>query len=211
MKTETKAPAICYPYQNRLYINATSRCPSACSFCIKFSWDYQFRGHDLQLSGDPTVDQVIAALPADLSAFHEVIYCGYGESTYRLADMPAMSAAFRARGAKRIRLNTIGLGNAIHKRDIAADLKPVVDAVSISMNTMDPVKYVELVRPIPEIRATAFESAKAFARSCAKMIPDTTLTSVDRPDFDPTGVERFAAEIGAKFRLRPYLDDYEEE
>ncbi len=201
----TPAYAISYVYKNALYINSTSRCPSACKFCIKFSWDYRYRGSNLKLPADPSIEEILASVPSDLTPFEEVVYCGYGESTYRLADLPALSHAFRKRGAHRIRMNSIGLGNLIHGRDIAPELSPVVDAISISMNTMDPQRYLEMVRPLPEFRSRAFESAQEFCASCVKHIPDTTLTSIDAPEFDAPAVERFARKIGAQFRLRPYL------
>src|SRR5437870_3788448 len=130
--SQTQIPSthvISYVYQNGLYINSTSRCPSACKFCIKFSWDYQYRGSNLKLPHDPSVEEILNSVPENLSPYQEIVYCGYGESTYRLADMPALSRTFRERGARHIRLNSIGLGNLIHGRDIAPDLASVVDSI----------------------------------------------------------------------------------
>ena len=209
-RDQTLTSSIFYVYKNALYVNVTSRCPCACRFCIKFSWDYKFRGYDLKLADDPSIERVLSEIPADLKEFDEVVYCGYGEATYRLSDMPVFSSAFRKRGARRIRLNTIGLGNLIHGRDIVPELRPYVDAVSVSLNTLDPQKYIELVRPLPEYREKALESAKAFCRSCVKHIPETTLTTLDHPDFNAKAVEEFAVSIKAKFNLRAYLSEHEE-
>lgn len=200
---------ISYPYKNGLYINMTSRCPAACRFCIKFSWEYKFRGYDLKLPKDPPVQEILDSVPKDLSSFQEVVYCGYGESTYRLSDMPQLSSEFRRRGSKRIRLNTIGLGNSIHKRDITPDLGRVVDAVCISLNSLDLKTYEEVVRPLPEYREGAVESVKEFCRLSVKNIPDTTITTVDMSEFDAKKVEAFAKSIGARFLLRPFLDEGE--
>lgn len=202
-------PSIGYVYKDGLYLNTTSRCPSACRFCIKFSWEYKYRGYDLKLPKDPSIEKIFRELPADLQGFREVVYCGYGESTYRLADFPTLSSELRRRGARHIRLNTIGLGNLIHGRDIVPELSPYIDSISISLNTMDPQKYVDLVRPLPEYRDRALASAQDFCRSAARTITDTTVTSVDSPEFEPEKVEAFARSIGAKFRRRPYLDGYE--
>jgi TatD DNase family protein len=210
METKTLPVSLVYEYDGGLYVNLTSRCPTACAFCIKFSWDYKYRGHDLKLPNDPSVDDVLAAAPADLSRFREVVFCGYGESTYRLEDMKTLAAVFRQRGARRIRLNTVGLGNLIHGRNIAPDLT-FLDAVSISLNTVDPQRYVEIMRPRPEFREKALESVKEFIRECARVVPETVVTAVALPGVDVSGVQAVAESAGARYRLRPALDDYEDQ
>ena len=122
-------PSLVYSYKKGLYVNLTSRCPTACRFCIKFSWDYKYRGYNLKLPAEPAVADILAAA-GDVSPYEEAIFCGYGESTYRLAEMRELSAAFRAKGVSRVRLNTIGLGNLIHGRNIAPDLGQFLDTVS---------------------------------------------------------------------------------
>ena len=201
--------SLVYEYEGGLYVNLTSRCPTACAFCIKFSWNYKYRGHDLKLPAEPAVEEILAAAPPDLSKYREVVFCGYGESTYRLPEMEALAAAFRRRGAKRVRLNTVGLGNLINRRNIAPELAKIVDAVSISLNTVDPAKYLEIMRPLPEFRQGALESVKEFIRESARHIPDTTVTAVALPGVETAGVKETAERAGAAFRLRPHLDEYE--
>lgn len=205
--TETQTPSLVYRYQDGLYVNLTSKCPTACTFCIKFSWEYQYRGHNLRLPGEPSPAEILAAAPADLSPFKEVIFCGYGESTYRLKEMEELAGAFRGRGARRVRLNTIGLGSLIHGRDIAPDLGRFLDAVSVSLNTVDPAKYDQLMRPLPEFRGKALPAALDFIAACVKSVPDTVVTAVERTAEDPEAVRRAAEARGAKFHLRPYLDE----
>src|SRR4051812_28889128 len=115
--TET---ALTYVYQDGLYVNLTSRCPTACKFCIKFSWDYMYRGNNLKLPGEPAVADIVASA-GDVSKYREVVFCGYGESTYRLNEMRELTGLFRQQGIRRVRLNTIGLGNLIHGRNIAPE------------------------------------------------------------------------------------------
>ena len=206
--TTSTAVSLTYEYDGGFYVNLTSRCPTACAFCIKFSWDYKYHGHDLKLPADPSVADILASAPSDLSGYREVVFCGYGESTYRLKEMKELATAFRARGARRIRLNTVGLGNLINGRDIAPELT-FLDAVSISLNTVDPAKYVEIMRPRPEFRDRALESVKEFIRECAKNVPDTTVSAGEMPGLDAAGVKAEAEKAGAKFRLRPFLDDYQ--
>jgi TatD DNase family protein len=195
-----------YEHDGGLYVNLTSRCPTACRFCIKFSWQYRYRGYNLKLPEEPSVQDVLAAAPADLSRFKEVVFCGYGESTYRLAEMKELAAAFRQRGAKRLRLNTVGLGNLINGRNIAPDLGAFLDAVSISLNTVDPVRYAEIMRPRPEFREGALDAVKEFIRECVRHVPETIVSAVEMPGLDASGVKAVAEAAGAKFRLRPFLD-----
>ena len=42
---QEKKASLAYSYNDGLYINLTSRCPTACTFCIKYTWKYQYRGH----------------------------------------------------------------------------------------------------------------------------------------------------------------------
>ena len=188
----------------------TSRCPTACVFCIKFSWEYQYHGRNLKLPGEPTVAEILAAAPADLSSYREVVFCGYGESTYRIAEMKELAVAFRRRGAKRLRLNTVGLGNLINGRDITPELGTFLDTVSISLNTTDPAHYVEIMRPLPAFRDRALESVKEFIRLCVPQVPETVVTAVEMPGVDLAGVRAVAESAGAVFRARPHLDKDEE-
>lgn len=203
-----ETPSLVYEHDGGLYINLTRSCPTACTFCIKFSWDYKYRGHNLLLPQDPTVEAILAVTPAALGGYREIVFCGYGESTYRLTEMKTLTAEFRRRGARRVRLNTVGLGNLIQGRNIAPELV-FLDAVSISLNTTDPATYVTIMRPRPEFRDKALESVKEFIRECVKAVPETTVTAVALPGVDASGVEAVARAAGAHYRLRPHLDDYE--
>lgn len=197
-----------YPYKDALYLNITSRCPTACKFCIKFSWDFQYRGHNLLLKKEPSVKEVLA-LVGDPSRYSEIVFCGYGESTYRLKEMEKISVALKKNGAKKIRLNTIGLGNLIHRRDIVPDLARFLDAISISLNTVDPEEWVKVHRPRPEFKKRGFGSVVEFIRKCVKAIPETYVTVLDMPGVDLKKIKKFVKQLGAKLRVRPYLSKYE--
>lgn len=201
-------PALAYRYKDALYLNITSRCPTACEFCIKFSWNYQYRGNNLLLKKEPSVEELLASV-ADPRSYSEIVFCGYGESTYRLAEMKEIAAQLRKLGARRIRLNTIGLGNLIHGRNIAPDLAQFLDAVSISLNTMDPVQWEKIHRPLPEFKQRGFESVLEFICECGKRIPETFVTAIQMPGTDLKRFEEFVKKLGARVRFRPYLDEYE--
>jgi len=124
----SKQPSLSYKYKDALYLNITSRCPTACKFCIKFSWNYQYRGNNLLLEEEPSIAQILDSI-GDPGAYSEIVFCGYGESTYRLNEMREIALALKEKGAKQIRLNTIGLGNLIHKRNIVPELAGFIDVV----------------------------------------------------------------------------------
>ena len=47
----------------------------------------------------------------------------------------------------KIRVNTNGLGNLYHQRDIVPELAEVADVVSISLNAPTKESYMEITRP----------------------------------------------------------------
>ncbi len=208
MKRSEK-PALSYRYKEGLYLNITSHCPTACAFCIKFTWDYFYRGNDLLLKKEPTVAEILSSVD-DPSRYNEIIFCGYGESTYRLKEMEEIAKVLKSRGAKKFRLNTIGLGNLIHGRNIVPDLAKFLEGVSISLNTIDPKKWVEIHRPLPQFKEKGFESVLEFIRLSAQLIPETFVTAVELPAGENKDFEQFVKKLGANVRFRPYLDAYED-
>lgn len=206
---QVQPPALAYTYGDGLYLNITHKCPTACEFCIKFSWNWQYRGNNLFLKQEPAVADILAAA-GDPSAHAQIVFCGYGESTYRLAEMETIATALRKKGAKKIRLNTIGLGNLIHGRSIAPDLARFLDAVSVSLNTADREEWTKMHRPLPEFREKGFDSVQEFIRDCAGLIPETYVTAVEMPDRNLEPFKALVQSLGAKVRLRPYLDEYED-
>ena len=61
------SPSLVYSYGDGLYLNLTSRCPTACAFCMKFTWDYKYRGHDLKLPADPSEADLLVAADHDVA------------------------------------------------------------------------------------------------------------------------------------------------
>lgn len=210
---ESKARTLAYRYKDGLYINLTNKCPTACRFCIKFTWKMRYRGYDLKLGGqEPTVEQALAAIDEAQRErpFNEIVFCGYGESTYRLADMLAICEEVRKRYPKaRRRLNTIGLGDLINGRPISPELAGRLDSVSVSLNTADPEQWIQIHNPSKRFAARGFKAVQRFIRECAAAVPDTTATAVEQPGIDIPACRRLAESLGARWRERPHLDDYE--
>ena len=209
MTTGTDAPTIAYPFKTGIYLNVTNRCPTACRFCIKRLLKWRFERWDFRLSGgEPTVPQILesCAAVAGRKEFSEIVFCGYGESTYRLPDLPELCRGLRRQhpGAS-LRLNTVGLGSLIWGRDIAPELAGRLDAVAVSLNTADPEQWLAIHAPLKALRARGYESVLGFIRGCVAAGLQTSVTAVKLPGTELAAVRRLAVSLGASFRARPAL------
>ena len=198
-----------YEHDGGLYVNLTNRCPVACRFCAKQTWDWNFRGHDLLLRAEEPLAQLRAGLRARLSGprpWREVVFCGYGESTYRLAEMRRLARdSAGLRPGIPVRLNTIGLGDLIWGRDIVPELAKFLGSVSVSLNTVDPEQWVELHRPAPAFLVRGFAASRLFAERCVAAGLRTRVTAVELPEVDLGAVRAYARGLGAEFLARPQL------
>ena len=146
-----------------IYVNMTNRCPCNCVFCLRQT-KKMMEGNTLWLKGgDPSVDQVMEIFDAyDLSVINELIFCGYGEPLERLYDVCEVIDRLKAKYPKlRVRVNTNGLANLIHNRDITPELKGRFDSVSISLNAPDAEEFLALTRSKFGIKS--YDALKEFA------------------------------------------------
>lgn len=199
---EVAGPRIAYPIRRSLYLNLTDRCTNRCAFCAK-NRSRAVKGHDLTLAREPEVDEVLEAVEAEggAAAWDEVVFCGFGEPLLRLDALVVLARELRRRGARRIRVNTDGLGSLVHGRDVTADLEGVVDAVSVSLNAPDSATYERLCRPGAE---GAYPAVLAFLRRARQRLPEVTATAVAVPGLDMEACRRVARELGVEFREREY-------
>ena len=155
---------------------------------------------DLRLVEEPSAEQVIKEI-GDPGRYAEIVFCGYGEPLLRLDVVKAVAAEVKRRGG-RVRIDTNGHGNLIHKRNIVPELAGLVDAVSVSLNAQNAGVYEKLSQP--KFGIAAYEAVKEFIREARKHIPDVTATVVSAPEVDLEACRRIAEELGAKFRVREY-------
>lgn len=79
---------ITYEYGDGLYVNLTNRCDCACVFCIRKSDSEAMFAHDLWLPKEPTREEALDdILSWDLPTFSELVFCGFGEPSYRIDDI----------------------------------------------------------------------------------------------------------------------------
>ena len=102
-----------------------------------------------------------------------------------------------------IRVNTNGLGNLIHGRDIVPGLCQAVDSVSVSLNMPDAKSYCEIVRP--KYGEKSFDEMLKFAVECRKYLEDVRFSVVDVIGVDQVEKSRILAEkLGIPLRVRHY-------
>ena len=152
---------IIYTYKNQVYANITNKCDCACTFCVRSLKDAVGEATTLWHEKDPSLEEIKAAIDAfDFTGYEEFVFCGYGEPTCALENLLASAKYVKENHNLKIRLNTNGLGNLYHKRNIIPDLATVIDSVSISLNAPDAESYQKVTRPQFE---NAYEAMLDFA------------------------------------------------
>jgi TatD DNase family protein len=195
-----------YEYRpETLYLNVTNRCSNNCTFCVRQSPDFSLAGFDMRLEKEPTVEEVLADISRQQAVrgrpFQEVVFCGFGEPTYRLELIHTVGQNLREQG-RRVRLNTNGQAALINERDPLPELEEALDEVSISLNAPEGKTYAALCRP--SFGEAAYPAVLDFIRRCAGRFEAVTVTVVgftlEREDL--ARCERIAGELGAGFRVR---------
>lgn len=189
---------LAYPLHGNCYLNITYHCTLRCAFCPKYQGTWEVQSYDLRLYREPTVEEVMEAI-GDPTRYKEMVFCGLGEPTKRLDTLLEVAGRLKARGC-RIRVNTDGLANLVHGRDVTPELAEVVDSLSISMNAQDEFTYNRHCRPR---QSGAFEAMLEFARLAKERGMEVVMTAIDGlPGVDIDACERIAHELGVGFRRR---------
>jgi TatD DNase family protein len=199
-------PVLAYVLGDALYLNLTSACTLACTFCPKIrDDDWIVGGYDLRLARNPDVEEVwAAALREGIAGRAEVVFTGLGEPTRRLAVLLELVRRLKAAGVARVRLDTDGLASLREGEDVAALLADAgLDAVSVSLNAADAESYA---RHCPSrYGARAWDAVREFIRACVgRRIPDVAASAVALPGLSEASCRAAAEELGARFRWRPY-------
>ena len=192
---------VSYQIGNRLYLNITDRCTLTCRFCPKYSDEPVVHEYNLTLDHRPDEQEIIDSI-GDPSQYEEVVFCGYGEPTLRLKPLIRIASWIKEHGG-RVRVNTDGLANLVHKRNVLPELQGVVDALSVSMNAHEESIYNTHCQPA---LSGSFDKMLEFLRLAPSYIPDVTATAIEGlAGVDIAACEELAKQCGVQFRRR-YLD-----
>jgi TatD DNase family protein len=189
---------IAYRIRDSLYLNITNRCTNKCSFCVKFRSDF-VKGHRLRLDHEPSVDEIKNAI-GDPKKFSEVVFCGYGEPLQRLDTVKSIARWVKEQGG-RVRINTNGHANLIHKRNVLPELEGIVDSISISLDAHDEKTYNKICKPAYK---NAFNEILQFTRLAKGVIPEVRVSVVALKDVDIDGCKAIAEDLGVPLRIREF-------
>ena len=202
---------ITYEYGGGLYVNLTNRCDCACVFCLRHNGHKgSIYADDLWLDHEPTREEALAdLLSRDLAGYPEIVFCGFGEPTFRLDDILWLVDRMKEQvpDLPPIRINTNGHASLIQGRDVCPDLQGRIDVLSISLNGSTAEEYVAVTRPRDGVRA--WEAMLDFTREAAKYVPEVVMTIVDK-DKSPEEIaacRSLCEDLGARFRVRSYIED----
>ncbi|MDR2525447.1 MAG: TatD family nuclease-associated radical SAM protein [Oscillospiraceae bacterium] len=169
---------IIYTLAGKPYLNITNQCPCACTFCIRERHGSVGDAGSLWHQTDPTWHQIEQALAAfDFSRADEAVFCGYGEPFAQLENLKRTAQWLKTHYPKlKLRVNTNGLGDLIHNRPTAQELKGLVDALSISLNAPNAQRYAALCQPV--YGEKSFDAMLSFAAQAKAFCPEVVLSVV---------------------------------
>lgn len=164
--------------KENIYVNLTNKCSCSCTFCLRNTKEMA-ESNSLWLHTEPTVEEIIGEFEKyDLTQFNEVIFCGFGEPLTRLDDLLEVAKYLKNRNSNTsIRINTNGLANLTHKKEVAPLLKGLINTVSISLNASNAEEYFRLTRN--KFGIESYDAMLKFAVSCKEYVPNVVMTVVD--------------------------------
>ena len=198
---------ITYEVGGGLYINLTNGCTNRCDFCIRNNGDGAYGSDSLWLEREPTEREVLESVfSRDLSAYSEIVFCGYGEPSLRLEIARNVALAIKEKiPSMPIRINTNGQSDLIFKCDTAPMYKDAFDSVSISLNAPTSEKYQAICHSV--FGDNVLENIIIFAENVKKYVQNTAFSVVG--DFltaeDIEACRKISEKTGVPLRVREYI------
>ena len=190
---------IAYQIGSSLYLNVTNKCTNDCYFCIR-NLAPGVAGYDLRLEEDPSPREIIDKI-GDPRKYDQVVFCGFGEPLVSLDTVKEVSRWLKGRGAY-VRVDTNGLANLYHGRNVLPELEGLVDAISVSLNAESGEKYCRICRPV--FGDDSFPALLDFIEQAKKYIPSVRVSVVDVEEIDIEACRELARDLGVGFRVRHY-------
>ena len=202
-----KSMCITYIVEGKLYVNINNLCSNRCEFCIRNNGDGAYGSDSLWLEREPTIDEILASINShDLDSFPEIVFCGYGEPTYRLDDAVLVAKQIKKSYPEmKVRINTNGHSDLILRRDTAPEYEGAFDIVSISLNAPDDQKYQQICHPI--FGEETLDAIFSFASRVKDYVPSVQF-SVVKESLTPEEIalcQQISQALGVTLRLRDYI------
>lgn len=195
-----------------IYVNITNRCPCSCIFCLRQTKEMMEENSLWLKEGEPSVEAVMTEFSKyDLNVINELVFCGFGEPLERIDDVCQIIDELKKDYPKlKVRVNTVGLANLLHERDVTPMLQGRVDTVSISLNAPTAEEFLELTRS--RFGIESFEAVKKFAVLAKRYVPNVVMSVVEKvmPEEKIDCCRSICDELGVTLRIRPY-ENYEKE
>lgn len=189
---------VAYELHGNCYLNITNRCTLRCRFCPKFNHVWDVKSYSLRLHNEPDTREILNAI-GDPTQFNEIVFCGLGESTLRLNTMLEVARALKDNNAT-IRLNTDGLANLVHDKDVTKELASCIDLFSISLNAHNEQTYNYHCRPKHN---NTYSEVIKFIKKLRDRNCDTTITAIKGlGDVNIFECKKIARQLDVKFRKR---------
>ena len=206
----TKNLNLVYTLDGKIYINLTNRCSNRCLFCIRNLSD-EIEGKNLWLDNENFDSSAVIEQFKDVISKNpeskEVVFCGFGEPLIKFDMFCEVSKFIKENYPSiKIRVNTNGQANLIHKKNIIPQLAKYADAVSISLNAENKEKYNFVSQPSD--KENAYNSVIEFIKGCVEIGLDTSASVVsgfEKAPVDIAECEKICHSLGAKFRNREWL------
>lgn len=189
---------IAYHIEDRCYLSITDRCTLACRFCPKTNGSMQVHEYDLTFDHRPGAEEIITAI-GNVHEYSWIVFCGYGEPTLRLKTLLEVARHVKAKGGK-VRINTDGLANLVHKRNVLPEMAGLVDALSVSMNAQNATVYNRHCEPALD---KSWQAMLDFLQQAPTYIPEVTATAIHGLEgVDIDACRALACQLGVNFRQR---------
>ena len=202
------ANILVYTLENKIYINLTNKCTNDCIFCLRNDKD-DVCGQTLWLDDENSTAGDVVAQFEEIYAqtpSNEVIFCGYGEPMLKFDVLKSVAQYIKNKLPQvKIRVNTNGHANFVHKRNVVPELKGLVDEFSVSLNGATKEEYDEFSQPKFD---EAYEEVKKFIKACADENIDVVASVVDGYKgrrLDIAACETIANTLGARLRVREWI------
>ena len=167
---------LAYLLDGKIYINLTNKCTNACIFCLRQDKD-DVCGKNMWLEDEDFSAQDVINQIEELPLSSEITFCGYGEPMLKLDILKDVAKYLKSKYPEiKIRVNTNGHANYVHKRNVVPELVGLVDTFSVSLNGATEQEYNELSQPN---FAGAYDVVKKFIKASSDAGIYTVATVVE--------------------------------